>query len=236
MEKEHNCTLPIIGEITYYATGETVQYTDPEQYLADIKKNLDELGINGWKYDTAGGDLASSSSQDAEQRRIASNKAHSSIDMPECIRLLTGLEEELQGQKGQFGEWMRISYELNEDYEFAPAEMAQEICNAFRQVNHQYGNRIACNLYASCSVVLPYEIVHAADYLSMGGKLQDINDLAKVGVFMGNYDLLGYDVKTEMVAFINNGGSPDDVYDIINQKERHKASDQAEDGSPALCQ
>lgn len=165
-----------------------------------------------------------------EQRRISSNKARHAADMPECIRLLSALEEELQGEKGQVGEWMRISYELNEDYEVAPAEMVHEICDAFRKVNHQYGNHIACALYDSQSIVLPCEIVHAADYLSMGGRFQDIRDLADAGVFMSNYDLLGYDLKTEIVALVNNGGSEDEVYSLIDSQGRRQTSDQAEVG------
>ena len=171
-----------------------------------------------------------------EQRRISANKARLAADMPECIRLLSALEGELQGEKGQIGEWMRISYELNEDFEVAPAEMVQEICDAFRKVNHQYGNHIACALYASQSVVLPCEIVHAADYLSMGGKFQDIGDLASSGIFMGDYDLLGYDLKTELVTLVHGGGTEADIYLLINSQGHRQAADQSDSGSPTLGQ
>lgn len=171
-----------------------------------------------------------------EQRRISANKARLAADMPECIRLLSALEGELQGEKGQIGEWMRISYELNEDFEVAPAEMVQEICDAFRKVNHQYGNHIACALYASQSVVLPCEIVHAADYLSMGGKFQDIGDLASSGIFMGDYDLLGYDLKTELVTLVHGGGTEADIYHLINSQGHRQAADQSDSGSPTLGQ
>ncbi len=259
MEKKDSSMLPIIGEITYFDNNEVMQYTDSEQYLADIQKNFNVLGINGWRYKTVAKDPALilsvrnierneyglepeeemeliAPSQDDEQRRIASNKARNASDMPECIRLLTALEEELQGEKGQVGEWMRISYELNEEYEVSPAEMVQEICDAFKNVNHQYGNHIACILYASQSIVLPNEIVHAADYLSMGGRFQDIRNLAEVGIFMGAYDLLGYDLKTDLVEFINNGGSADEVYTFFDLQELRQMNDQSEDISPTLNQ
>lgn len=167
-----------------------------------------------------------------EKRKISTNKARHAADMPECIRLLSSLEDELQGEKGQVGEWMRISYELNEDFEVAPAEMVQEICDAFRKVNHQYGNHIACALYASQSIVLPSEIVHAADYLSMGGKFKDIRDLAASGVFMSDYDLLGYDLKAEIVALVNSGGSVDELYSLIDSQRRSQTTSPAKADSP----
>lgn len=144
-----------------------------------------------------------------EHRSIASNKARCASDMPECIRMLSILEKELYGQSGQFGELMWISYELNEDYEVAPAQMVKEICNVFKKAKQKYGNHIACALYESRGIVLSSEIIHAADYSSIEGKVQNRRDLASAGVFMEGYVLLEYDLKVEVVTFINNGGEVD---------------------------
>jgi len=91
-------------------------------------------------------------------------------------------------------------------------------------------------LYASQSIVLPFEIAHAADYLSMGGKFQDLHDLADIGIFMENYDLLGYDSKVKLITFINNGGPAGEVYKIINSQEMRQTNGQAKTGSQTLCQ
>ena len=58
MEKKDSSMLPIIGEITYFDNNEVMQYTDSEQYLADIQKNFNVLGINGWRYKTVAKDPA----------------------------------------------------------------------------------------------------------------------------------------------------------------------------------
>ena len=68
-------------------------------------------------------------------------------DIPECIKQFVKLEEDLQGQSGLYGEWVRFSYETFEAYEVTPAEFANMLCDSFRQVNNQYGIDISRSLY-----------------------------------------------------------------------------------------
>ena len=52
--------------------------------------------------------------REQEQRR---NRERFSRELAESARQLLSLEQELGGQAGNFGAWLQIAYEVNEDFE-----------------------------------------------------------------------------------------------------------------------
>ena len=112
---------------------------------------------------------------------IAENKRRFAADLASASQQLYRLENEIQGQSGTFSQWLRIAHELNEDFERPYAEVVNEICDAVRYVDHQYGQEIAQQLYNSNRIILASEIREAAQYLSLGGRFENLAELARVG-------------------------------------------------------
>ena len=119
--------------------------------------------------------------KEQEQRR---NRERFSMELAESARQLLSLERELSGQAGNFGEWLQIAYEVNEDFEVPFSDVVRDICEAFQIVEQNYGTAVAQYLYNTRSAVLPAELKNAARYLSCGGRTEDISALAKSGFFM----------------------------------------------------
>ena len=230
-----NSDQPIVGTVNYNDSDETLSFTDPDEYLNEIKEAFYYRGINGWSYHTVSNDpdlklaaynLARNEfgleprytylDDEDEKQRIENNRSRISSDMPEIIDLLTGIEKDMDGSPGQIGAWMRISYEINEDFEYAPVESTRQICEAFRDVRHRYGNDIARELYNTQARVLPDEIRHAADYLHHGGQWDHLDKLASFGVFMDDYNEMDYDALHDLINHMNGGGSVEDYYSYSN--------------------
>lgn len=112
---------------------------------------------------------------------IAENKRRFAADLASASQQLYRLENDIQGQSGTFSQWLRIAHELNEDFERPYAEVVNEICDAVRYVDHQYGREIAQQLYNSNRIILASEIREAAQYLSLGGRFENLAELARVG-------------------------------------------------------
>ena len=220
-----NTDQTIVGIVSYHDSGETLSFTDPDEYLKEIKEAFYYRGINGWAYQTVSSDpelkLAAYNLErnefgleprhtyldsDDEKQRIESNRSRVSRDMPEIVCLLSELENEMDGHPGLIGEWMRISYEINEDFEYAPIESVSQIFKALRDVRHCYGIDIARDLYNAQMIVLPQEIRNAADYLNHGGQLQHLESLAYFGVFMEDYHKMNYESLDELITHMNGGG------------------------------
>lgn len=138
-----------------------------------------------------------------------------SEDMAKCARVFFELEEYLNGEKCKFLEWMKIVYDLHDTTEMFPAEMANHICNVFKEIRHKYGNKIALDLYNTQSAVLPREMIYAAEYLHLNGKIENVRELCDVGYFM-ECEQYEYDIKVKIVEYVNNGGSIDDLFHHIN--------------------
>ena len=141
-----------------------------------------------------------------EQQR---NRGRFSRELPESARQLLSLEQELGGQAGNFGEWLQIAYEVNEDFEVPFSDVVRDICEAFQIVEQNYGTAVAQYLYNTRSAVLPAEIKNAARYLSCGGRTEDISALAKSGFFMEELD---HDTIVRAVAYMEAGGAASGAY------------------------
>ena len=113
------------------------------------------------------------------------------------------------GQAGNFGEWLQIAYEVNEDFEVPFSDVVRDICEAFQIVEQNYGTAVAQYLYNTRSAVLPTEIKNAARYLSCSGRTEDISALAKSGFFM---EELAHDNIVRAVAYMEAGGAAAGAY------------------------
>ena len=149
---------------------------------------------------------------ETQRSEIAENKRRFAADMASASQQLYALENDIQGQSGTFSQWLRIAHELNEDFEQPYAEVVNEICDAIRYVDQQYGREIAQQLYNSNRIILASEIREAAQYLSLGGRFEDLAELAHVGFFMEENS------RDEMccaITFMNSGGAAEDVFRAI---------------------
>ncbi len=134
------------------------------------------------------------------------------------IRQLCSLEKNLQGKAETFCEWAQTIYELSADYDEKYSVEVQRLCRAFEEVSHKYGHHIAQQLYNAHTVILATEIRNAARYLSFDGKIDDLPELASLGIFMTEMDA-GYIER--LVAHMKNGGSVDDIYAIVEERTDH---------------
>ena len=141
-----------------------------------------------------------------EQQR---NRGRFSRELAESARQLLSLEQELGGQAGNFGEWLQIAYEVNEDFEVPFSDVVRDICEAFQIVEQNYGTAVAQYLYNTRSAVLPTEIKNAAKYLSCSGRTEEILALAKSGFFM---EELAHDNIVRAVAYMEAGGAAAGAY------------------------
>ena len=144
--------------------------------------------------------------REQNQRR---NRERFSRELAESARQLLSLEQELGGQAGNFGEWLQIAYEVNEDFEVPFSDVVRDICEAFQIVEQNYGTTVAQCLYDTRSAVLPTEIKNAAKYLSCGGRTEDILALAKSGFFM---EELAHDNIVRAVAYMEASGAAAGAY------------------------
>lgn len=148
----------------------------------------------------------------AQGAEIAENKRRFAADLASASHQLYRLENDIQGQSGTFSQWLRIAHELNEDFDRPYAEVVNEICDAVRYVDHQYGREIAQQLYNSNRIILASEIREAAQYLSLGGRFENLAELAHVGFFMGE---TSQDEMRCAIAFMNAGGAAEDVFQAV---------------------
>ena len=119
--------------------------------------------------------------KEQEQRR---NRERFSMELAESARQLLSLEQELGGQAGNFGEWLQIAYEVNEDFEVPFSDVVRDICEAFQIVEQNYGTAVAQDLYNTRSHVLPTALTTAARYLSCGVRRVYITALYNSGCSM----------------------------------------------------
>lgn len=161
--------------------------------------------------------IAKELNQKALDEQIEQNKAKVYSDMPDCIRLLSTLETELGGNSGNFAEWLRAVYELNDDFDETPATAASKLCTAFREVKERYGMITAQTLYNAQEIVLCTELMPAAMCLHCGGDMEAAKALARNGFFMESYD---YNTMCQAVQFMADGGAADEVYEFITQNKK----------------
>lgn len=152
----------------------------------------------------------------AHQAEVQDNKAKMFSDLPECTLLFHRLERELGGKHDGFAEWLRISYELNEDFYSSPLEMATNICDAFMESKQMYGAKIAHDLYDSRIVILPNEIRSASRYLSLGGQMESLEALAHVGFLMENLHSYAHEDVVRTAEFINGGGAAESAFAVLS--------------------
>ena len=157
--------------------------------------------------------------REQEQRR---NRERFSRELTESARPLLSLEQELSGQAGNFGEWLRTAHKTNEDFEIPFSKVVHGIYEAFQVVKHCYGTAAAQCLYNTRSAVLPTEIKNAARYLSCSGRTEDISALAKSGFFM---EELAHDAITQAIAHMEAGGAAAGAYQAA--KDDAQPSDKA---------
>jgi len=142
-------------------------------------------------------------------------------EMSETIRFLSDVENKLEGQQGQFINWVHVSYNLAEALEESPTETAKGIGDAFQEINEKYGENIVRDLYNSKSAVLPEEMLNAAEYMHIGGKLEHINGLCSVGFFMPDeFEQFGDLEKHKAIEYMNNGGDVEQIYNAIFAAEQ----------------
>lgn len=157
---------------------------------------------------------------------IEANRARIASDMPKCINTFLGIEKILQVKEQKLGEWMQIVFEINQDFENAPSEVADEIGNAFLQIKWRNGIDIAQLLYDTQVIVLPNELTASADYLSKGGQFDSLQGLASVGFFMEQFESSMHDDVMQVVSYMNDGGAADKVYQVLAPQENKSAKQQ----------
>lgn len=86
------------------------------------------------------------------------------------------------------------------------------MCASLREADRKYGSAIARQLYDTHVIILPTEIRSAAHFLSLGGRIESLDLLAKVGFFMEEYT---HDAMERAVQFMNEGGAANEVYQQI---------------------
>lgn len=150
------------------------------------------------------------------KEEVKKNRARVYADMPDCVRLLSALEKELGGNSGSSADWLRTVYELNDDFEEAPADATKKLCAAFQEVKKSYGTAIASTLYNAQSIVLASELMPAAMYLHCGGDMETAKTLAASGFFMEKRD---YDSMEKAVQFMADGGEADAVFAALLSNE-----------------
>lgn len=166
--------------------------------------------------------------RDMEERLEAEeNKRRFALDLASASQQLYALENDIQGQRGAFSQWLRIAHELNEDFSRPFAEVVVEICDAIRYTDCQYGREIALQLYNSQEIILPDEIRRAAQYLSYGGRFESLRRLAKVGFFETDYS---HEEGLLAINFMNTGGAAIDVFRIV----KHESMDSQPGGKCTL--
>lgn len=160
----------------------------------------------------------------AYQAEVQNNKAKMFSDLPECTLLFQRLENDLGGKKEGFAEWLKISYELNSDFDARPLEMTTLICNAFKESKHLYGAKIACDLYNARTVVLPNEIRSASRFLSLGGQMESLEGLAHAGFLMEDLHAYGHGDIVRVTEFMNTGGVAEDAFSVLLSSESEPCS------------
>lgn len=151
---------------------------------------------------------------------ISENRARFATDLSVSLRKLYHLEQDLGGKPGTLSEWAQAAYEINEDFEDPYVKVVGDICAALRDVDHQYGRRIALQLYNTLAVILASEIRPAACYLSLGGRFESLKGLADAGFFSVGY---GHDTTIRAVQFMNSGGNADEIYRVISKDGTYSA-------------
>ena len=199
--------------------------------------DLDEIGIGKTPYDcgheTDGTGLDTwmdrqlhgrieveicATSHGLRRSEVSENKQRFAADLASAAQQLYELEQEIQGQNGAFGQWLRAAYELNEDFEQPFAEVVDGICGAIREADRQYGREIAQQLYHSQEIIIASEIRRAARYLSYGGQFESLNGLANAGFFEWDPS---HEEMLRAVAFMNAGGADQDAF----QAAKHGTAD-----------
>lgn len=142
----------IIGIITYYDNNETVEYTDPDAYLQDIQKAIDDIGINGWKYETVAEDatlkvsinniLYDAFGESDEQERAQEGAEQADETETEFSNEQSDAPEELDlddsGFSGFFSELQEM-YERCNDYENELDGLRDELQN-YKEGQNQPGS------------------------------------------------------------------------------------------------
>ena len=77
------------------------------------------------------------------ERARLENKRRFAEELAEGALQFLALEQTLGGQAGGFGTWLQAAYELNEDFEEPYSKVVDDICQAFRNVEHRHGAAIA---------------------------------------------------------------------------------------------
>lgn len=161
-------------------------------------------------------DLAEWERRNEEERLEAEeNKQRFALDLASASQQLYALENDIQGQRGAFSQWLRVAHELNEDFTRPFAEVVGEICDAIQYADRQYGREIALQLYNSQEVILPDEIRRAAQYLSYGGRFEALRGLARAGFFE---QYLSHEELLCAINFMNAGGAAIDVFRIVKHE------------------
>lgn len=164
-------------------------------------------------------DLSEWERRNEEERLEAEkNKQRFALDLASASQQLYELENDIQGQRGAFSQWLRVVHELNEDFARPFAEVVNEICDAIRYADRQYGREIALRLYNSQEVILPDEIRRAAQYLSHGGRFESLRELARVGLFEQDHS---HEELLRAINFMNAGGTAIDVFRVV----KHESTD-----------
>ncbi len=196
--------IKVIDKLTRSITSREVREIFNERYY--ILKNEEDI-----------------QEQIQDKKMRAENRSQLGQDLPVCIDMLSKLEYELESEKGILGKWMEISYNLNSDFEDTLFGTVKEICESFLEAKQQYGVCIAQSLYNTQTIILSSEILPAACYLKVGGKVNDLEKLAYYGVFMSvNEGSINEDKLKIIAEYMAQGGSADSVFEFLdNQKEQN---------------
>lgn len=143
------------------------------------------------------------------QSEMTENRRRFRSDLAYGIRQLYALEKKLQGQDGAFSDWIQTACEINADFEQPFSETVDGLCAAFHAADDCCGREIAQRLYNSMAVIIPNEIISAANYLRLGGEFESLPELAQAGFFMEQLDDAAV---SRAVSFVNAGGRAEKAY------------------------
>lgn len=125
--------------------------------------------------------------------------------MSDIEKVLSGLGNQIGAQPDSHKRWAQWTENLHRALDRTPLEMAMEIRAAFLLAREEYGDPIAAALFDERPVVLPQEILQAADYLHTGGSLEGLHHLSASGALAeGFLDGMGDKQKKELVAVLES--------------------------------
>lgn len=105
-------------------------------------------------------------------------------DLENCIDIFYTLNKHFGCEQNNVSSWVRMVHEINSDYNIRMKDFANEMLKSFQQVEWNYGQRIAKQIFESDLVLLSNEIEETGKYLWLGGDISNVQELVKDDEFL----------------------------------------------------